>query len=169
MKALAALQDAITRCGFGLAAILLAVIVCSFCFEVVSRYFLNAPTEWASPLVSYALASMIFLAMPELTRRAAHISINILLDGASPARAALLQKVIRILCVAACFMAAWFTLDETVSQFTQGIWTSPPFALPKWVITMFVPYGMVSSGIYFIRQLLGEKPEATSLNEGLGA
>ena len=158
MRVLARLQDTITRWGFGLAAALLAVIVCSFCYEVASRYAFNAPTEWASPLVSYSLAAMIFLAMPALTRRGAHISINMMLESAPPARAAVMQFAIRVLAAFACFFAAWFSADASWSQFSQGIWTSPPFALPKWAVSVFVPYGMLSSGIYFVRQLFGEKP-----------
>jgi len=157
-RRLAAIHDAITAAGFGLGAVCLAVIVCSFCFEVVARYFLSAPTEWASPVVSYALIAMIFLAVPELTRRAAHISINILLDGLSPEAGAQFTRAIRLVAGIACAFAAWFTADTTLGQFEQGIWTSPPFALPKWVVSIFVPYGLLSSAIYFLRQVLGETP-----------
>ena len=131
----------------------LAVIVCAFCYEVVSRYFLNAPTEWASPLVSFALVAMIFLAMPELTRRAAHIAINTIPDHLSPRRRELLLSLVRSLAAIACLLAAWFSANETLDQFRQDIWTMPPFAAPKWIISIFVPYGMLSSGVYFIRHL----------------
>ena len=61
----------------------LAVIVVSFCYEVVSRYFFNAPTIWASPFASYGLCAAIFLAMPELTRTSSHIALNFLNDALS--------------------------------------------------------------------------------------
>lgn len=155
---LAAAHDAVTRGGFALAAVLVAVIACAFAYEVVARYFFNAPTEWASPLVSYALATAIFLAIPELTRQGAHISISIVVDAAPPASASILVAVIRVLAAAACLFAAWFCADETLSQFRQGIWTSPPFALPKWTVSVFVPYGFLSSALYFLRQLLAAAP-----------
>ncbi len=159
---LGAIHDTITRAGFGAAGICLSVVVCSFCFEVVSRYFLSAPTEWASPLVSYSLCVMIFLAMPELTRRSAHISINILLDSVSHKPAAVITWIVRVIATVACLLAAWFSSNETIAQFNQGIWTSPPFATPKWTVSMFVPYGMLSSGLYFIRQLAGNVPVPVS-------
>lgn len=155
MGALAGLHDRITAIGFALAGTALATIVVSFCYEVVARYFFAAPTEWASPLVSYSLVTMIFLAFPELTRRTAHISINILLDAVSPSRAATITRVIRLIAAAACLLAAWFSANESLNQWSSDIWTSPPFAVPKWAISMFVPYGMLSSGIYFLRQLFG--------------
>jgi TRAP-type C4-dicarboxylate transport system permease small subunit len=159
---LGAVHDTITKLGFGAAGLCLSVVVCSYCFEVVSRYFLSAPTEWASPLVSYALCVMIFLAMPELTRRSAHISINILLDSVSPARAGVLTWIVRVVATIACLLAAWFSGNETLAQFNQDIWTSPPFATPKWTVSVFVPYGMLSSGIYFLRQILGSAPATAS-------
>lgn len=158
---LARLHDRITSLGFALAAVALAAIVVSFCFEVVARYFFAAPTEWASPLVSYSLVAMIFLAMPELTRRAAHIAINILLDRARGGTGRALHFLIRFVAAAACLLAAWFTGTESLNQFNMGVWTSPPFALPKWVVSMFVPYGMLSAGIYFVRQLWDGAPAAS--------
>ena len=145
----------------------LAAIVCAFCYEVVSRYFLNAPTEWASPLVSFALVAMIFLAMPELTRRAAHIAINTLPDYLSTRHRAILLTLVRVIAAVACLLAAWFSGNETLDQFNQQIWTMPPFAAPKWIISIFVPYGMLSSGIYFLRHLAGSAP--ASAGEGLTA
>jgi C4-dicarboxylate transporter DctQ subunit len=158
LSRLGAAHDALTRFSFGLSALLLAVIVCSYCYEIVSRYVFNAPTSWASPLVSYALAAMIFLAMPQLTRLASHISINVLTDSAPPPLAAVLRVLVRVLAAAACLFAAWFCADETLRQYSQDIWTSPPFALPKWTISIFVPYGMLSSGLYFLRQLWADAP-----------
>jgi hypothetical protein len=38
----------------------------------------------------------------------------------------------------------------------------PPFAAPKWIVSIFVPYGMLSSGIYFIRHLASGASAASS-------
>jgi TRAP-type C4-dicarboxylate transport system permease small subunit len=159
---LATVHDGLTWAGFGAAAVCLAAIVCAFCYEVVSRYFLNAPTEWASPVVSFALCAMIFLAMPELTRRAAHIAINTLPDHLSARHRAMLLALVRIVAAVACLLAAWFSGSETLDQLRQEIWTSPPFAVPKWTISIFVPYGMLSSGIYFLRHLAGRAPASAA-------
>ena len=66
---LAAAHDALSRLGFDVAAGCLGVIVCSYCYEVVSRYFFNAPTIWAGPLVAYMLCALVFLAAPDITRK----------------------------------------------------------------------------------------------------
>ena len=74
----------------------LAVIAISFCYEVVARYFFNAPTIWASPFASYGLCAAIFLAMPELTRTSSHISLNFLDDALSRERALRMRRIIRV-------------------------------------------------------------------------
>jgi TRAP-type C4-dicarboxylate transport system permease small subunit len=130
------------------------VIVVAFCWEVAARYAFNAPTEWASPLVSYLLPAIIFLMMPELTRRTAHISIDIFLANLPARASAMALRIIRGLAAGACLLAAWFSGEETFRQIEQGIWTSPPLALQKWTISIFVPYGMLNSGLHFMRQLL---------------
>lgn len=93
--------------------------------------------------------------MPELTRQGAHISINIFLDRAPPALAPYLHGAVSAVAAAACLVAAWFCVDATLGQFNQQIYTSPPFAMPKWAVTACLPYGFLSSGLYFARQLFG--------------
>ncbi len=100
---------------------------------------------------------MIFLMMPELTRRGAHISIDVFLNLLRPAAAVILVRTVRVIAAAACLLAAWFSGEETFRQFEQGIWTSPPLAMRKWTISVFIPYGMLSSGLYFLRQVLASQ------------
>ncbi|XAH22059.1 TRAP transporter small permease [Xylophilus sp. GW821-FHT01B05] len=157
MHALARLHDAVTRLGFGLAGLALVVIVLSFCFEVVSRYALSAPTEWASPTVSYAMAIMIFLAFPELSRQSAHIAINIVTDEVSPPARRVLLSALRVAAAVTCLLATWFSFNETWSQYQQDVWTNPPLAVPKWTVSLFIPYGMLSSALYFLRQVTGRE------------
>ena len=161
---LGACHDQLSRICFDLASALIAVIVFSFTFEVVARYLFRAPTEWAVPLVSYVLAAAIFLAMPELTRRSAHVSINVLIEDAPPWRAKALTFISRLIAAGACLLAAWISGQETLAQYLTGISTTPPLAVPKWCVSMFVPFGMLSSSIYFLRQIIAGAPA----NDGSG-
>ena len=163
---LARAHDVVTTASFQLAVLCLGVIAVAFCYEVVARYAFNAPTVWANPIVSYLLCAMIFLAMPEMTRTAQHISINILIDALSPASARVMGIVVKLVGCVACFLGAWITGTETSAQFVNGIQTISFFPVPKWIVSVFVPYGMLSAGIYFIRQLLGEVPASTNVGAG---
>ncbi len=153
-------HDVLTQVSYQLAIVCLGVIAVVYCYEVVLRYAFNAPTTWANPLVSYLLCALIFLALPEMTRTSAHISINLLIDAVSAPLANALNQIIRVIGVFACLLGAWITGGETGAQFIGNIWTISYFPIPKWLVSIFIPYGFVSAGVYFLRQFLGDRAKA---------
>lgn len=155
---LAVWHDAVTRAGFAASAIVLAAIAISFCYEVAARYFFSAPTSWANAFVSYLLCAAIFLAVPELTRRRAHVAINILIDRVPPASGHRLNRLIRLAGAGACLFATWISANATLDQFAMGVDTISAWPVPKWLVSIFIPYGMLSSGIYFLRDLIVDDP-----------
>jgi TRAP-type C4-dicarboxylate transport system permease small subunit len=152
-RRLCELHDRVTVAGFAVAAALVGVIAAAFCWEVVARYFFSAPTAWTYDVGCYLLAAVIFLAMPEMTRRGAHIHVGLIFDHLSAAGARVLRLVIGALAVAACLSAAWFTGTETWRQFDQGVWTLSALPIPKWWVSILIPYGMLSSALHFLRRL----------------
>ena len=94
--------------------------------------------------------------MPELTRRRAHVAINLLLDRLSPKPATVLNRVIRAAGAAACLLATWITANATLDQINLGIDTISTYPIPKWWVSIFIPYGMLSAGLYFLRDLLSD-------------
>jgi TRAP-type C4-dicarboxylate transport system permease small subunit len=161
VKHLRSLHERITAIGFAGAGLSVGLIVVSFWYEVIARYFLAAPTVWAYAVASYALCPMIFLAMPEMTRRGAHIAIDYLLDGVPARHRRRLVWTITFATGLVCLMGAWITGAETWRQYTQGIETVLAFAVPKWWVSIFVPYGLLSSAIYFFRRLFEGQPRDT--------
>jgi len=160
VKYLRALHDRITAIGFAGAALSVGVITVSFWYEVVARYFLAAPTVWAYAVASYALCPMIFLAMPEMTRRGAQIVIDYLLDTLPLKYRRPIGWTVTLATALVCLMGAWITGAETWRQYLQGIETVLAFAVPKWWVSIFVPYGLLSSAIYFFRRLIEASPVA---------
>jgi TRAP-type C4-dicarboxylate transport system permease small subunit len=160
-RKLADLHDALTSASFATAACVLGGIAASFCYEVTARYFFSAPTSWANAFVSYLLCAAIFLAVPELTRRRAHVAINLLLDRLSPPNARALNRLISTAGAAACLLATWISANATLEQIGLGIETISAYPIPKWWVSIFIPYGMLSSGLYFMRHLLGDASSGT--------
>jgi TRAP-type C4-dicarboxylate transport system permease small subunit len=161
-RAAAGLHDRVTIAGFRTAAALLGLIAVSFCYEVAVRYLFNAPTSWANALVSYLLCAAIFLAVPELTRRQAHVSINLLVDRASPRTARAMQRAILAAAAAACLFATWFSANATLSQYEQDITTISAYPVPKWWVSIWIPYGLFNAGLHFLRQLFRAAPTAAA-------
>lgn len=159
LHGLASVQDWLSRAGFVLASCILAFISGAYCYEVVSRYFFNAPTIWASPLVSYGLCLTIFLALPDLSRRGLHVSIDLHEAWVTPALVAILLRMTRLMAGICCLAAAWITAEQTWSEYGAGVWTNSYVPIPKWWLFVFIPYGLLSGGIYFLRQAAGETPQ----------
>ena len=160
LKILASIQDALSRLGFVLAAFVLAIISAAYCYEVVSRYFFNAPTIWASPLVSYSLCVTIFLALPDLARRGQHVSIDLHELWLSPKTIEILKRVTNSVAAVFCLAAAWITAEQAWSEFVAGVLTNSYVPIPKWWVFIFIPYGFLNGGAFFLRQTLGELPQA---------
>jgi TRAP-type C4-dicarboxylate transport system permease small subunit len=154
MAHLLKLHDMITRGSYQLAALIVLLIGCSYCYEVGARYFFNAPTEWANAVVSYLLCAVIFLALPEQTRRRVHIAITSLVERAAPASRRVWHMAIAAVSAIACFAVFWISAGETWTQFRDGILTVGVYEIPKWWISIFIAYGLLSSALYFLRELL---------------
>lgn len=149
-------HDRLTAFGFAGAAGFVGVIALSFWYEVTARYFFSAPTTWAYDVSSYALCPMIFLSMPAMTRRGAHIAVAYLIESFSLRHGKLLERAILLAAALVCLLCAWISGAETLRQYIRDVETIAAFAVPKWWISVFIPYGMLSSAIYFLRQLAGE-------------
>jgi TRAP-type C4-dicarboxylate transport system permease small subunit len=156
MKGLATVHDRLSRLSFILAACVLAFISAAYCYEVISRYFFNAPTIWASPMVSYGLCLTIFLALPDLTRRGLHVSVDLHEAWISPTTSVRLMRATRLVAAAFCLLGAWITAEQAWSEFRFGVWTNTYLPIPKWWLFVFIPYGLLSGGLYFLRQAFGE-------------
>lgn len=152
-----AIHDVITYVGYCLAAVCLAVIVGSYCIEIVGRYFFASPTRWSSSMVAYMLCAMLFLVTPELARTRGHIIISILPDRMSATSASFYMRVVYLLSCVVCLVAGWFCLQVAISQFHAGITTVNEWRIPKWYLSSLIPYALFSSGIHFMRHVVSGK------------
>jgi len=155
LRRLASIHDAVSRAGFVVAACILGIITVAYCYEIVSRYFFSAPTIWASPLVSAALLITIFLAMPDLARRGLQVSVDVHEAWVSPAVLRHLARITGLASGIFCLAAAWITAEQSWSEYTLGVMTNTYVPVPKWWLFVFIPYGFLSAGLYFLRRAGG--------------
>ena len=167
MARLFKVHDSITIAGNYLAMALLLGICAAFSYEVAARYLFNAPTAWANAIVSYFLCAAIFLSVPNLTRLNEHVTINILLEALPERLRKGFDLSLRFVAGCICLFSAWFCASESFSQYLGGIETILEWPVPKWMVSGFIPYGLLSSGIYFFRHLR-ERPQQSS-GEGIVA
>jgi TRAP-type C4-dicarboxylate transport system permease small subunit len=155
----------ITRTGFFIAGVCLVMVVFTYCYEVVARYFFSSPTIWASSLVAYLLCFIVFLVTPELARNRIHITITIVLDVMPDKYARFLNRCAYATAALACLLAAGFCLDATLTQYTRGIGTVNTWRIHKWPLSAAITYGLFSTSIYYMRHLLSREVPTTLVAE----
>jgi TRAP-type C4-dicarboxylate transport system permease small subunit len=69
-----------------------------------------------------------------------------------------LAQTVLLAAALVCLLGAWICAAETWRQYVREIETISAFPVQKWWISVFIPYGLLSSAFYFLRQLAGEAP-----------
>lgn len=151
------LHDASSRLLFQVAGLALSLAVALYLFEVMTRYFFNAPTAWSGEAVRYSLAVLIFLGLPEVTRNSAHIAIDIVPEMLPPRIAAGLHRACDLLAALTCGAAAWIAGAEALKQFSRGLMTNATYPIPRWLITGVIAFGLASAALHFIRHLAARR------------
>lgn len=154
LQALRRLHDRLTVAGFAASAALIGAIAAGYCYEVAARYFFGAPTTWLHDFTSYALAAVIFLAVPEMSRRGSHIAVTYLSEGLPERARRVLGRAVLAAATAACLAAGGIGAAESWRQYAQGVETLSANPIPKWWVSAIIPYGFLSSALYFLRGLL---------------
>ncbi|MGR3825653.1 MAG: TRAP transporter small permease [Salipiger marinus] len=148
------LLDIVVGLGAWAGALCVTGILVSYSIEVFMRYLLNAPTSWASDFVKYFLCGAVFLAMPQLTREGAHVSVTVF-KGKLPARSeALAARLGLLISAAVCLLVGWLALEQTIYNFSRGIDTMSLIAIPKWIVAAPITFGFVVSGLVLLAQVL---------------
>jgi TRAP-type C4-dicarboxylate transport system permease small subunit len=101
-----------------------------------------------------------------MTRRRAHIAIEYLVNGLPAENRRPLASAVILTTAFVCLMGAWITGAETWRQYVGEIETMSAFPVPKWWVSIFTPYGLLSSAVYFLRQLV-EAPTAIRADEAV--
>ncbi len=142
------------RLSSWLAQFCLFVIVFSYSYETVSRYFFAAPTWWSNEIVAYALCIGTFLALPYVTREGGNIAITFLTD-ALPLRAkAHFNIAIMLVSGIVCLIVAWICLKTSIHQLVRDEMMMRVKPIPKVWISVWIPLGFGSAGLHFLRLAL---------------
>ena len=151
MRRLAGLHDIVTAAMFAVAGAALAAAVGLYAFEVVARYALGAPTTWSGETVGYCLAVLIFGGLPEVTRRAAHVAIDILPASLPPRAGTALVRAGDALAACACAAAGWIAAGEALRQLERGLMTNAANPIPRWWLTAVIAAGLLSAALHLAR------------------
>lgn len=144
------LHDWLTDLSYVLGAVSLLAMAASYFVEVIARYLFNAPTHWVSITVAHLLLLTVFFLMPHATRSVAHISVNLIFQLV-PGATRPIRVVINLIGCVICGFGAVISFDENLRQVAQTIYTEGIIQFPKWWISPFITYGLLSSALWFLR------------------
>lgn len=165
-SSVARFHDAISRAAFACGAAALALIVVIYAYEITMRYFFVAPTMWASDFVTFLLLLSVFLVMPWLTKEGGHVAVTLVPDMLPPRVGALLLRLGFLAGAVACFWSGWISLQENLVLYERGTATLTTIRIPKWTLAVFITYGLINSGLYFL--IAAVKPGDTDRAGGEG-
>ena len=143
--------DALASALFALAGAATVAMAGFYLWEVVARYALGRPTIWTADAVGYALAVAVFAALPEVTRRRAHVAVDIL-PAALPARAqALVVRATDAAAGLAAGAAGAIAAREGWRQLERGLMTNAAVPVPRWPITAMIAAGLILAALILLR------------------
>lgn len=153
LKTMCRWHDWLTQFGYYLGCIALGVIFSAYIIEVFGRYFFNAPQWWASEAVSYSLCAGTFFMMPYVTWKKGHVAVTLIFDMLPRSLVRFAVWFTYFLGLLACGFATWITFDETVRQWINDVHIMAVKPVPKYLVSVVIPFGFASSTIHFFRLL----------------
>lgn len=110
-------------------------------YEVVARYFFNAPTIWAAEVSQLFLIWGTFLAMAHALRNDQHIRIEIVVARLGPAPRRLL-RAFSLICIALLSgVVVWYGWGIAWDSLERGRSTGTMLNIPNWWTEMVIPVG----------------------------
>jgi TRAP-type C4-dicarboxylate transport system permease small subunit len=110
-------------------------------YEVVARYFFNAPTIWAAELSQLLLIWGTFLAMAFALRRRQHIRIEIVVDRCGPGVQRLMEGFALVFIACLCAVVIWYGWGIAWDSLVRGRSTGTMLNIPNWWTEVVIPFG----------------------------
>ncbi|MFT4581735.1 MAG: C4-dicarboxylate transporter DctQ subunit [Gammaproteobacteria bacterium] len=159
------MTNTLTQWGVIVSGSALGLIVFAYIYEVISRYFFDRPTLWASDAVAFLLCLSTFLILPCVSQTHGHVKIPLLEERLSGARAAQLRRLLALISFIVCVAVAVISGLENVRQFVDSITTVSVYPLPKWILSSAMTYGFGLSAMHFLLEALSP-PSALQRSAG---
>ena len=132
------------------ASVLVFFIMCSVCYEVISRYFFNAPTTWVVEISSIILLLTPFLAGGWVLRGDGHVKMDLILEQFSQKNQALIKTITSIVAAVACLTLVYYGIKLAWDFHKTNYFTNTLLRLPKSPILSIIPLGFF---LLFIQSL----------------
>ncbi len=110
-------------------------------YEVLARYFFNAPTIWAAEISQLLLIWGTFLAMAYALKNRQHIRIEIVIARFGLGTQKVFEAVSLIFISVLCAIVVWYGWDIAWDSFERGRSTGTMLNIPNWWTELVIPAG----------------------------
>ena len=140
-------------------AVLAGILLVSASFGVgvmiFSRYFLNRPMGWMIEIAEYILLHLTFLLAAWVLKREAHVKMDVVIEFLSPRIRLFCNVFGSILGAMVCIVLIWFGTKVTWHLYQSGTLTTTYLEVPKYPLTIVIPFDSLLFMIQFIRRAYG--------------
>jgi TRAP-type mannitol/chloroaromatic compound transport system permease small subunit len=159
---------AINRALFKAAVWIMAVVVPVMLYEVIARYFFNAPTTWGMELAVLLFGPYFLLGGPYLLHLKGHVSLDVVRQRLSPMWQRRMDLVNYPMIVIFCAILLYFSVPSALSSWEYKETSFSAWNPPVWPIKAFVPLAlalmMMQAIIEFLRVVY--EPNVARSDEG---
>ncbi|MSQ18440.1 MAG: TRAP transporter small permease [Betaproteobacteria bacterium] len=146
----------------GVVTLLITVLIS---FDVLMRYFVDAPQLFVDELASYLQILIIFGGLAYTFVSGGHVRVDLLTNSLTPVRRARLRALTLLVGCGLVLIVTWVTLQTTITAFDYGR-LSAVMLYPLWLPMAFIPLGLALFAIAMLialarqlRRLNGPKSE----------
>ncbi len=154
----AALRWIDSACDLGgiIAAICLAFVTLSICYDVFMRYFFSAPTVWVQEMSIYLCIAIGYLACGYALKNDSHFSITLLVDRMTVANRRRMKIFTHFAGIAYSAVFVIKGYENARFAYDIGDTSSGLMATPLWIPWMLVPIGGLLLGLQFLKKMIEE-------------
>ncbi len=165
--------DRVAKAAALLGGVVTLVITLLISFDVLMRYFLDAPQLFVDELASYLQILIVFGGLAYTFVSGGHVRVDLLTSHMAPVRRARLRVLTLSLGCALVLIVMWVTLQTTISAFDYGR-LSAVMLYSLWLPMAFIPLGLALFGVAMlvalvrqIRRLHGPAADRDEVRLGL--
>lgn len=134
------------------AAAMLAFMFLAIVYDVTTRNLGVYTVTWVVAVTEYGLLYVTALGTPWLLRERGHVSMEALRSMAPPGLLPWLERLVLLLCLAACLIAAWAALP--VIERNLNMTDVRARFIPRWMMFAPILLAFVLCALQFLRFLL---------------
>lgn len=145
-----------------LAAWSIAVMTGVMVYEVICRYVLHSPTDWALEISTYLLAASVMLGGAYTLRERAHVGMELVYVNLSPSHRALAARISLTVILMFSVVLVWFGAHEVTTASLINERSLTPLAVPLIYPLSLIPIGGLLLAIQALEMLIRPLVDASA-------